>query len=93
MAREIGQYDSDLQMFVDKPRVSDMNHLRFLRRLMEAGKFGRFPVSVPKGENVFRMTNAEIRKYAMIEADAELKYAPPALPETPTDRIAKTGDY
>ncbi len=75
--KELGRYDTDLQMFVEKPREVNMNHLRFMRDLMEKGKFGRQPIGVPKGEFVFRLSDPEIRRYAMMQGDQELKPAQP----------------
>lgn len=67
--RELGKYDTSLQMFVETPRDADMNHLRFMRRLAEAGKFSNRPLSIPKGADLFRLTNVEIAAYAMQQAD------------------------
>ena len=69
--KELGPYDTSLQMFVEKPHEASMNHLRFMRRLMESGKFGRPPLSVPRGDNFFRLSDVEIRDYAMQQADAQ----------------------
>ena len=71
MARELGRYDTEIQMFVESPHEANMNHLRFMRRLMEAGKFDRKPLSMPRGDNVFRLSDVEIRDYAMQQADAQ----------------------
>ena len=57
---EIGKYDSALQMFVEKPRVADINHLRFLRFKADRGDFGPKPMSAPKGEYLFKLTDHEI---------------------------------
>jgi len=86
--KELGRFDPDLEMFVEpKPLTPRINHLRDLRRRAEKGEFGPKPLSVPRGDNVFRLSDIEIRNYAMLQGDKELK------PETPTDRVAKTGDY
>jgi hypothetical protein len=34
----IGQYDCDLQMFVDAPRTAEYRHLLFLRWLVTTGR-------------------------------------------------------
>lgn len=67
--KELGRYDTELQMFVEPPRDSSMNHLIFMRGLMEQGKFGRQPLSQPRGDNIFRLTDSQIKDYAMKEAD------------------------
>lgn len=77
--KEIG-WNTDLQAPTYAPRDPDINHLRFLRDLMEKRKFGRPPAGVPKGEFVFRLNDAEIRKYAMQQGDQELK-APQSMYE------------
>lgn len=86
--REIGRFDTDIQMFVEAPRVANMNHLRFLRKLAEKGAFGPKPVSVPKGENVFRLSMGEIGKYAMQQGDQELK-----PDQKMRQHMAANGDY
>jgi hypothetical protein len=75
-----------LQMFVEKPRDADMNHLRFFRKLAEWGAFGHLPLSVPRGDNVFRSTNKEIGQWAMQQADA-------TRPDKLQRHIAIEGDY
>lgn len=64
--------DHDLHMVIEPPRDSGMNHLRFLRFKAERGDFGPKPLSVPRGDNVFRLTSPEIKAYAMIQGDQEL---------------------
>lgn len=87
--REIGRYDTEMQQFVEAPKVANMNHLRFLRKLAEKGVFGPKPVSVPKGENVFRLRQNELTTYAMQQGDQEL--------QTPDQKMrqhmAANGDY
>ncbi len=83
MPKELGRYDTDLQMFVEKPRISDMNHLRFQR--WRAEKQGR-TLSIPRGDNVFRLTNQEIATLAMQQADATSE-------QKLRDHIQKSGDY
>ncbi len=93
--KELGRFDPDLQMFVvSKPADSDMNHLRDLRRRAEKGEFGPKPLSIPRGENLFRLSNVEIKKYAMIQAEAELKPSIGARRAAALeDHIAHNGDY
>ena len=86
--KELDRYDYDLQMFVDTPRNPDIGYLRLLRFQAERGDFGYKPISVPRGDNVFRLTDAEIRKYAMQEADSK-----PPLELAIQRHIASTGGY
>ena len=44
-----GNYDSDLQMFVDRAREPDRTRLRFLRWLAERGWLEHEPVGPPTG--------------------------------------------
>lgn len=93
--KELGRFDPDLEMFiVDKPVDPSMNHLRDLRRRAERNEFGYSPYSVPKGGYVFRLSDPEIKKYAMQQADVELK---PTIGLRKGDalmaHIAKHGDY
>lgn len=77
MSKEIGRYDSDLQMFVEpKPLVPRMNHIRELRWRAENGLTSNRPMSGPRGDLVFNLTDVEIKNYAMQQADKELKPAP-----------------
>lgn len=84
--RELGRFDTALQMFVEKPKEADINHLRFMRFRAERGDFGYKPVSVPRGDFLFKLTDAEIRAYAMIQADTE-------KPQSPLEAVALNGDY
>lgn len=68
-----GPYDADIHQFIDPPREPRINHLRDLRLRAEKGEFGPKPISIPRGAFVFRLTVAEIHKYAMQQGDAELK--------------------
>jgi hypothetical protein len=73
MSKEAKQYDASLQMFVEPPRTPVFNKLRFLRFRAERGDFGYKPVSVPKGEYVLKLPDADIFRYAMEQGDKELK--------------------
>lgn len=90
--KEIG-WNTDLQAPTYAPRDPDIGHLLFLRKLSEKGKLEHIPLSVPRGENLFRCDNETIRHYAMIQADA-LK---PSIGTRKADaliaHIAKYGDY
>lgn len=86
--KELGRFDVDLQMFVEKPREANMQHLTFLRKLAEKGTFGPKPLSVPRGDNVFRMSLGDINKYAMQQADQELK-----PDQKMRQHLAANGDY
>lgn len=77
--KELGRFDTDLEMFVREPVDPDMNHLRFLRGLAEKGKFGPRPLSVPKGANIFRLRQNELLGYAMEQGDQELNPAAPDM--------------
>lgn len=64
------EMDHDLHMVRETPKdIKSMNHLRELRWRMEKGFYGRQPIGVPKGDLVFRLTDVEIKKYAMQQAD------------------------
>lgn len=94
MAKEIGRFDPDLEMFIEAKKEPSIRHLTFLRQLAEKGKFGHYPLSVPKGEQVFKMPDAEVRRYAMIQGNQELKPQPPTESQGGiNDHVAKTGDY
>lgn len=80
------EMDNDLHMIKEPAKNANMNHLRFLRGLAERGVFGYQPVSPPRGEYVRHLTDAEIGRYAMQEAD---QMKPQALRE----HIAKSGGY
>lgn len=67
--KELGRYDTDIQMFVEAPRDPKMSHIRFLRGLAEKGAFGPKPLSVPRGDLLFKLSDQEIFKYAMVQAD------------------------
>ena len=44
------RYDGDLDMFCEAPKAIDVEHLRFLRRLIEQGRLEHLPYSPPSGE-------------------------------------------
>ena len=48
--KSLGRYDSALQMFVEEPRELDLRHLKFLRWLVERGRFDHGPAGAPSGE-------------------------------------------
>jgi hypothetical protein len=74
MSKEsLGPYDASLEMFVLLPQTPNFNKLRFLRFRAERGDFGYKPLSVPMGAYVEKMPEADIRRYAMIQGDKELK--------------------
>ncbi len=50
MAKEIGRYDSSLQMFVEAPREADMSRLYFLRWLAENNKLEHRTFGPSSGE-------------------------------------------
>lgn len=85
--REIGRYCTETQMFVEKPRELDVNHLRFMRFRIERGDFGRQPLSVPRGDALFKLSDVEIRKYAMQQADQE-----PSFDQKMKQHIAANGE-
>ena len=70
---EIGKFDTGLGMFVAKePLEPKITHLRELRWRAEKGYFGHLPLSTPRGANLFKLTDEEIKYYAMKQADTEL---------------------
>lgn len=89
--KELGRFDPDLEMFVEAMKEPDIKHLTFIRRLAERNVFGHLPLSVPKGEQVFKMSNADVRRYAMIQGNQELK--PTESQGGVLDHVARTGDY
>lgn len=82
---ELGRFDTETQMFVEPVHDVDMPHLRFHRWIAE--REGR-SISTPRGENLFRLSNPEIKRYAMIEADSKLP-----ITLAIKEHIAKTGGY
>lgn len=84
--KELGRFDTALEMFVRDPVDPSMNHLKFLRGLAEQGKFGYKPYSAPRGDYLFKLQDKEIFKYAMQQAD-----------QTPDSKmrqhLAANGDY
>lgn len=48
--KEIGRYDTELQMFVEEPKPLNTKTLILWRKLAESGKFGRKPEGPPAGE-------------------------------------------
>lgn len=50
MSKEIGPYDTEIQMFVEKPRPINMSRLIFQRWLVENGKGEHMPFSRPTGD-------------------------------------------
>lgn len=83
---EIGKFDTEVQMFVEPPHDARMNHLLFFRELMDRGKFGRKPLSTPRGEFVFRLSDQQIKKFAMSDANQ-------STDEKIRQHIAATGSY
>lgn len=46
---KVGRYDTALQMFVDEPRILNLNHLAYLRYLAETGRLEHAVESAPSG--------------------------------------------
>lgn len=88
MAKELGRFDGDHEMFVREPVDPDMNHLRFLRFKADRGDFGPKPLSVPKGANIFRLRQNELQSYAMQQGDQEL-----TVDQKMRQHFAANGDY
>lgn len=80
---EIGRFDADLKMFVQPKKEADMNHLRFLRWCAENGFFDHYPLSVPRGQNFFRLSLGEINSYTRQKDQYRDLQA----------HLASTGDY
>lgn len=57
--KELGQYDTSLQMFVEKPRPVNSSKLLFQRYLAETGHFDHAPMSAPVGELALAMVVTE----------------------------------
>lgn len=84
MPKELGRYDTEMQMFVEpKPLVPRINHLRFFRALADLGVYGHKPYSAPRGEYVFQLSDQEIANHVVKQSKEE------ALRQ----RIAETGSY
>lgn len=82
-------YEVDNDIHMVKEPVKDFkstNHLRELRWRMEKGRYGRQPIGVPKGDLVFRLSDLEIKKYALQQADQ-------ISDEKIRQHIAANGDY
>jgi len=71
MPKEMGRYDTSLQMFVEEPRDPSVNHLRFQRWLKDTGRAGALPFSAPRGDYVFKLTDPEI--VAHVARESRLK--------------------
>ena len=46
---KVGRYDTALHMFVDEPRILNLNHLAFYRYLAERGDLEHAVESAPSG--------------------------------------------
>lgn len=60
MSKEIGRYCTETQMFVEPVREPSIGHLKMLRFQADRGDFGIKPLSMPKGDYLFRLSDAEI---------------------------------
>ncbi len=47
MSKEIGQFDSEMEMFVEAPHELDQNHLNFQRWLIDHGRSEHEPSGPP----------------------------------------------
>lgn len=54
MAKELGRYDTELQMFVESPRDPDLKRLIFFRRLAEKGVLEHKTAGLPVGDAAAR---------------------------------------
>jgi hypothetical protein len=48
--KDTKSFDSDLQMFRERPKSVNLAHLQFLRWLIEQGRLNHPPVRPPSGE-------------------------------------------
>lgn len=71
--KEIGKYDTELKMFVEKPKEANIGHLKLLRFQAERGDFGYKPYSMPRGDNLFRLSDIEIARYAKTDQTPDQK--------------------
>ncbi len=69
--RELGRYDTSLQMFVRPMQECDIGHLIMLRKQAEKGRFGPLPLSQPRGDYLFKMPPSEIVRYAIQQTREE----------------------
>ena len=53
--KEIGRYDTSLQMFVEEPRPVDSGRLRFMRWLGEQGRLEHAVAGPPQGDLALAM--------------------------------------
>jgi len=72
MGKEILRYDTSLKMFVEPVKEPKIGHLRMLRSIAERGGFGYPPVSSPKGDYLFKLSDVEIARYALADKRASL---------------------
>ena len=86
MAKEIGQYDTDLQMFVEKPQPVNMKKLLFQRWLAQNGRSEHFPSGRPAGEFALAMV---VQSHKPVEDAVREALRPQSIGE----QISKTGDY
>lgn len=93
--KELGRFDPDNGgMFVEEPHdFKSMNHIRDLRRRAERGEFGPKPLSVPRGELVFRLEVDEIADYVQKEKRARKPAFGLTKSQALLAHIARTGDY
>lgn len=60
-----GRYDTSLQMFVEAPKEPRINHLRFYRWLKDNNRLGPKPLSSPRGDYLFLLSDTEIVEHAV----------------------------
>lgn len=58
--KEIRRYCTETQMFVEPVKEPRIGHLKMLRFQADRGDFGIKPLSMPKGDYLFRLSDAEI---------------------------------
>lgn len=91
--RELGRYDSALQMFVEQPRSVDMGRLKFLRWLGERGRLEHKIAGAPRGEFLFNLTSEEIARHVSIEKRSKQPAFGLSKGEALRRHLEQHGDY
>lgn len=73
--RETGQYNTELHLFKEETKIPKINTLRSLRWSADNGLYGHYPLSMPKGDYFFVLTDTEIVNF--VAADNKRKSSLP----------------
>ncbi|MDZ4712445.1 MAG: hypothetical protein SGI89_08980 [bacterium] len=65
--KEIGRYNVELKLFQEVLPPVKLHVLKFRRWLKDTGRAGALPISAPRGEFLFKLTDAEIADHVARE--------------------------